>query len=163
MTRHLPHWAGIWRLGSEHIFEVCVVTFDSWHLAILFDWVQGIMFGSQGKVLSPGNEGSPAVNVYVSIFPQLCFICLHMPISGLPLWCNSCTCSCVECQRGTSTPLEARSVDCIWIVLGSWVLQGSCVKERIFVFFVGNADPGEEQDPRSDGLWWKAYSRGRSW
>ena len=59
------------------------MTFDTWHLAILFDWVQGIMLASQGKVLSPGNEGSMAVIVYVSIFPQLCFICVHMPISGL--------------------------------------------------------------------------------
>ena len=58
-------------LGSEHIFEVYVVTFDTWHLAILFDWVQGIMLASQGKVLSPGNEGSMVVIVYVSIFPQL--------------------------------------------------------------------------------------------
>ena len=49
----------------------------------LFDWVQGNMLVSQGKVLSPGNEGSMAVIVYVSIFPQLCFICVHMPISGL--------------------------------------------------------------------------------
>ena len=89
MTRHLPYLARIWRVGSEHIFGVCVVTFDTWHLAILFDWVQGIMLASQGKVLSPGNEGSMAVIVYVSIFPQLCFICVHMPISGLPLWCNS--------------------------------------------------------------------------
>ena len=24
-----------------------------------------------------------AVNVYVYLFPQLCFICVHMPISGL--------------------------------------------------------------------------------
>ena len=64
-------------------FGVHVVTFDSWHLAILFDWVQGIMLVSQGKVLSPGNEGYLAVIVYVSILPQLCFICVHMPISGL--------------------------------------------------------------------------------
>ena len=83
MTRHLPHWARIYRLGSEHNFGVYVVTCDTWHLTILFDWVQGIMLVSQGKVLSPGNEGSMAVNVYVSIFPQLCFICVHMPISGL--------------------------------------------------------------------------------
>ena len=59
------------------------MTFDMWHLTILLDWVQGIMLMSQGKVLSPGNEGSMAMNVYVSIFPQLCFICVHMPISGL--------------------------------------------------------------------------------
>ena len=83
MTRHLPYLARIDRLGSEHIFRVCVVTCDTWHLAILFHWVQGIMLVSQGKVLSPGNEGSMAVNVCVSIFPQLCFICVHMPISGL--------------------------------------------------------------------------------
>ena len=41
------------------------------------------MLVSQGKVLSPGNEEFMAVIVYVSIFPQLCFICVHMPISGL--------------------------------------------------------------------------------
>ena len=63
MTRHLPLWARIYRLGREHIFGVCVVTLDSWHLAILVDWVQGIMSVSQGKVLSPGNEGSNAVIV----------------------------------------------------------------------------------------------------
>ena len=83
MTRHLPYWARIYRLGSEQTFGVCLVTFDTWHLAIPFDWVQGIMLVSQGKVLSPGNEGSMAVIVYVSIFPQLCFICVHIPISGL--------------------------------------------------------------------------------
>ena len=67
----------------------CVVTFDTWHLAILFDLVQSIMLASQGKVLSPGNEGSMAVIVYISIFPELCLICVHMPISGLLFWCNS--------------------------------------------------------------------------
>ena len=41
------------------------------------------MLASQGKVLSPGNEGSLAVIVYVSIFLQFCLICVHMPISGL--------------------------------------------------------------------------------
>ena len=59
-----------------------VVTFDTWHLAISFDLVQGNMLVSQGRVLSPGNEGFLAVNVYVHLFPQLCFICVHMPISG---------------------------------------------------------------------------------
>ena len=83
MTRHLPYWARIYRLGSEHIFGVCVVVFDTWHLAISLDWVQGIMLASQGKVLSPGNDGSMAVIVQVSISPQRCFICVHMPISGL--------------------------------------------------------------------------------
>ena len=41
------------------------------------------MLASQGKVLSPGNKGPMAVIEYVSIFPQLCLICVHMPISGL--------------------------------------------------------------------------------
>ena len=41
------------------------------------------MLVSQGKVLSPGNEGTLADSVYVYLFPQLCFICVHMPISGL--------------------------------------------------------------------------------
>ena len=44
-------------------FGVYVMTFDIWHLTILLDWVQGIMLVSQGKVLSPGNEGSFAVIV----------------------------------------------------------------------------------------------------
>ena len=57
MTRHLTYWARIWRLGSEHIFGVCVLTFDLWHLAVLLDWVQGIMLVSQGKVLSQGMMG----------------------------------------------------------------------------------------------------------
>ena len=83
MTRHPPYWARIYRLGSEHIRRVCVVTCDTWHSAISFDLVQGNMLVSQGKVLSPGNEGFMAVNVYVYLFPQLCFICVHMPISGL--------------------------------------------------------------------------------
>ena len=83
MTRHLPYWARFYRLGSEHFFGVYVVTFDTWHLDILLDWVQSNMLVSQGKVLSPGNEGSMAVSVCVSIFPQLCFICVHMSISGL--------------------------------------------------------------------------------
>ena len=83
MTRHLRYSARIYRLGREQIFGVCVVTFDTWHLAISFDWVQGIMLVSQGKVLSPGNEGSMSESVYVYLFPQLCFICVHMPISGL--------------------------------------------------------------------------------
>ena len=83
MTRHPPYCTRIYRLGGEHIFGVYVVTFDTWHSAISCDLVQGNMLVSQGKVLSPGNEGFMAVNVYVYLFPQLCFICVHMPISGL--------------------------------------------------------------------------------
>ena len=59
------------------------MTFDIWHSAISFDLVQGNMLVSQGKVLGPGNEGLMVVNVAVYLFPQLCFICVHMPISGL--------------------------------------------------------------------------------
>ena len=43
------------------------------------------------------------------------------------------------------------------------VLQGSCVKEFVSFFLWENADPGEEQDSGSDGLWWKGNSRGGSW
>ena len=106
-------------------FGVCVVTFGSWHLAILFDLVQGIMLASQGKVLSPGNEGSMAVIVYVSIVPQFCLICVHMPISGLFFFIllvhfyvhaqrpclrvhretTGVLKGSVECQRGTSNTL----------------------------------------------------------
>ena len=106
-------------------FGVCVVTFDTWHLAILFGLVQGVMLVSQGKVLSPANEGSMAVIVYVSIFPQFCLICVHMPISGLSSLSmlvqfyvhaqRPCPCvhrettgvltGVVECQRGTSNNL----------------------------------------------------------
>ena len=60
------------------------MTFDIWHSAISFDLVQGNMLVSQWKVLIPGNEGLMVVNVSVYLFPQLCFICVHMPISGLP-------------------------------------------------------------------------------
>ena len=83
MTRHFPHWARICRLVSEHIFGVYVVTCDTWHSAISFDLVQGNMLVSQGRVLSPGNEGFMAVNVYVYLFSKLCLICVHMPILGL--------------------------------------------------------------------------------
>ena len=41
------------------------------------------MLVSQGKVLSRGNEEFMAVNVYVYLFPQHCYICVNMPISGL--------------------------------------------------------------------------------
>ena len=80
------------------------------------------MLASQGKVLSPENEGSMAVIVDVSIFPQFCLICVHMPISGvfffilLVQFYVHAQCPClrvhrettgvlkgvVECQRGTS-------------------------------------------------------------
>ena len=161
MTRHLGHWARIWGLGREHIFGVYVVTFDTWHLAILFYLVQGIMFPSQGKVLSPGNEGSMAVIAYVSIFLQFCFICVHMQISGLlfPLfyWFNSmykpnarvsvCTVRRPACWKellsfnaGPQTPLEALTVDylgwshCTWeLVIASD--QALCEGAIFYYFF----------------------------
>ena len=78
MTRHSPYWARIYRLGSKHIFGVRLVTCDTWHLAILRDWVQGIMLASQGKVLSPGNEGSMVVIVYVfHLSPTLLYLCSY--------------------------------------------------------------------------------------
>ena len=128
MRRHLPYWARIRSLGKEHIFGVYVVTFDTWHLAILFDWVQGIMLVSQGKVLRPGNEGSMAVIMYVSIFPQLCFICVHMPISGLPFWGNSCTCPTPVSPCAPRDDRRTERKPTVWIgfglYLGFGVLQG---------------------------------------
>ena len=59
------------------------MTCDTCNLAMHLDLVQGITVVSQGEVLSPRNEGYMAVNVYVYLFPQVCFICVHMPISGL--------------------------------------------------------------------------------
>ena len=162
MTDHLPYWARIWGLGSEHIFGVCVRTFGTWHLAILFDLVQGIMLVSQGKVLSPWNEGSMAVSVYVSIFPQFCFICIHMPISGLlyQLWRNSmympnarvsvCTVRPPGCWKellsvnaGPQTPLEALSVDYLDCSYNTWDWaiasdQDLCEGAIFYFFFLGN-------------------------
>ena len=83
------------------------------------------MLACQGKVLSPGNEGSTALIVYVSIFPQFCLICVHMPISGLCFFIllvqfyvhaqrpclrvhretTGVLKEVVECQRGTSNTL----------------------------------------------------------
>ena len=74
------------------------------------------MLVSQGKVLSLGNEGSMAVIVYVSIFPQLCFICVHMPISGPSSLVQFLYIPATVRQPVCRT--EARSVDWIWIVLG---------------------------------------------
>ena len=116
MTRHLPYWARILRLGSEHIFGVCVLTCDTWHSAISFDLVQGNMLVSQGKVLSPGNEGFVAVNVYVYLFPQLCFICVHMPISGLSSLVQF-LCETIDVLNGS----PQCGLDYCWIC-GIWLL-----------------------------------------
>ena len=93
MTRHPPYWARIYRLGSEHISGVYVVTFDTWHLAISFDLVQGNMLVSQGKVLSPGNEGFMAVNVCMfTSFPNFALFVFICQFQGFLLRCYSCTC-----------------------------------------------------------------------
>ena len=101
------------------------MTFDTWHLAILFDLVQGIMLVSQGKVLSPGNQGSRAVAVYVYLFPQISlYLCSHANFRAFSIillvqFYVHAQCPClrvhrettgvlkgvVECQRGTSNIL----------------------------------------------------------
>ena len=142
---------------------VCVVTFDTWHLAILFDLVQGIMLVSQGKALSPGNEGCMAVIVYVSIFPQCYLICVHMPISGLFSFIllvqvyvhaqrpclrvhretTGVLKRVVECQRGTSHTLRSPrcgSFGLELLYLGAGYCRGSGVvlRNHILLFFVAN-------------------------
>ena len=94
------------------------MTFDTWHLAIFFDLVQGIMLASQAKVLSPGNERSMAVIVYVIIFPQFCqfqgffFILLvqfyvhtQRPCLRVHRQTTGVLRGVVECQRGNSNTL----------------------------------------------------------
>ena len=116
-------------------FWVYVVTFDTWHSAILFDWVQGIMLVSQGKVLSPGNEGSMAVIVYVSIFLQLCSFCVHMPILGLSSLVQFLY---MPATVGRPERPEARSVD--WIVdlaIAVFVGSGCCSGlKKYFIFYI---------------------------
>ena len=102
------------------------MTFDTWHSAIFFDWVQGIMLASQGKVLSPGNEGSMAVIVYVSIFPKRFFICVHMPISGLPFWCNSCTCPKPVSPCAPRGDRRTERKPTVWIGFGLYLGVGYC-------------------------------------
>ena len=57
------------------------------------------------------------------------------------------------------SPQCGLDLDCTWEL----AIARVCVKEFFSIFLWENADPGEEQDPGSDGLWWKGYSRGRSW
>ena len=132
-----------------------------------------------------------AVSVYVSIFPQFCLICVHMPISGLPYWCNSmympnarvsvytvrrlvCWKELLSVNAGPQTPLEALSVDCLDLDC-TWELviardQDLC-EGAVFYYFLSklcrirqaHAEPGEKQDHICDRKWWKGYSRGRSW
>ena len=78
MTRYLPYWARIYRLWSEHIFGVCVATCDTWHSAISFDLVQSNMLVSQGKVLSPGNEGVYGCEcVCLPLSPTSLYLCAY--------------------------------------------------------------------------------------
>ena len=82
-----------------------------------------------------------AVIVYVSIFPQLCLICVHMPISG-PLFLvqfyvhaqrpcfrvhretTGVLRGVVECQRGTSNTLG--NPQCGLIGFGLYLVVGYC-------------------------------------
>ena len=115
-----------------------------------------------------------AVIVYVSIFPQLCLICVHMPISGLfPLfyWCNSmympnarvsvCTVRRPACWKellsvnaGPQTPLEAHSVDYLDWSYCTWELviardQDLC-EGAIFYYFLWEI---VQDRARSCGTW----------
>ena len=99
------------------------MTFDTWHLAILFDLVQGIMLASQGKVLSPGNEGSMAC-VFFHLSPILLDLCSYAnfrafsiillvqfyvhaqrPCLRVHRETTGVLKGVVECQRGTSNDL----------------------------------------------------------
>ena len=56
------------------------------------------------------------------------------------------------------------------LYLGFGYCKGLC-EGAFFSIFCGkscrigqdHAEPGEKQDRRGDGKWWKGYSRGRSW
>ena len=76
-----------------------------------------------------------AVSVYVSIFPQLCFICVHMPISGLSSLVQFLYMPATVRQPVCWT--EARSVDWIWIVLGA--ARDLC--EGVFFHFLWKCRP----------------------
>ena len=122
---------------------MCVVTFDEWYLAILFDWVQGIMLVSQGKVLSPGNEGSMAVIVYDSIFLQLCFICVHMPISGLSFWVQFLYMPATLRQIGVLNGSPQCGLDCesgYCYICGIWYLFR--VEGGLYFLYFWILDPG---------------------
>ena len=159
MTRHLPYWARVSRLGSEHIFGVCVVTFDTWHLAIFFDLVQGIMLASQGKVLTPGNERSLAVIVYVPIFPQLCsyanfrafsiillvqfYVHAQRPCLYVHRETTSVLKGVVDCQRGTSNALGSPQcglfgLELLYLGVGYCKGSGFVWRSHILLFFVGS-------------------------
>ena len=89
------------------------------------------MLVSQGKVLSPGNEGSMAVDVYVYLFPQLCLICVHMPISGLSSLVQFLYMPAIV--RPSMCCTEARSVN--WVI-AVFVGSGCCsgLKEDFFIY-----------------------------
>ena len=79
---------------------------------------------------------------------------------------------CLLVHRETTGVLKGSQqcgldLDCTW-ELG--IARALCEGAYFSIFWgklwrIGQeyADPGEEQDPRSDGLWWKGYRRGRSW
>ena len=93
------------------------------------------MLVSQGKVLSPGNEGSMAESVYVYLFPQLCFIFVHMPISGFSSLVQFLYMPATVRQPVCLT--EARSVD--WVI-AVFVGSGCCsgLKEYCIFYLFGS-------------------------
>ena len=100
------------------------------------------MLVSQGKVLSPGNEGFMAVNVYVYLFPQLCLICVHMPLSGLSSLVQFLYMPAIV--RPSMCRTKARHLD--WIV--DWVIavfvgSGCCfrVEGGFYFLYFWTLDP----------------------
>ena len=127
MTRHLPYWARIYRLGSEHIFGVYVVTFETWHSAISFDLVQGNMLMSQGKVLSPGNEeffGCECVCLPLS--PTLLYLCSYANFRAFLLGANLVHARHRETIGVLNgSPQSGFGLDCEWgycCICGIWLL-----------------------------------------
>ena len=85
------------------------------------------------------------MNVYVYLFPQLCFICVHMPISGLSFLVQILYMPATERRSVCGT--EARGLDLDWIV--DWVIavfvgSGCCsgLKEDsiFYIFGFGTLD-----------------------
>ena len=75
-----------------------------------------------------------AESVYVYLFPQLCFICVHMPIPGLSSLVQFCHNPATVRQPGCRT--EARSVD--WVI-AVFVGSGCCswLKEDCIFYIFG--------------------------
>ena len=80
-----------------------------------------------------------AVNVYVSIFPQHCFICVHMPISGLFLF----GAILVHARHRETTGVLNRSPQCglgYCCICGIWLLFR--VEGGLYFLYFWILDPG---------------------